>query len=108
MAMLFVWMEAWVHWAKYLGFEWYNRLKWLVVQVLSIVALLIVLVWLAVFMYGSFYYTYMPAVTHTREVHLQFGFVYIFLLENQFYVSIFVVKDCSFIRYWGCGEVAVI
>lgn len=31
-----------------------------------------VIVWLSVFLYGTFYYTYMPAVSHVKPVHLQF------------------------------------
>lgn len=31
-----------------------------------------VLVWIAVFLYGTFYYTYMPAVSHVKPVHFQF------------------------------------
>lgn len=31
-----------------------------------------IIIWLAVFMYVVFYYTYIPALTHTRPVHLQF------------------------------------
>lgn len=31
-----------------------------------------VILWLAVFMYIAFYYTYMPAIAHNRPVHMQF------------------------------------
>lgn len=31
-----------------------------------------IIVWLAIFLYIAFYYTYMPALTHTRPVYLQF------------------------------------
>lgn len=31
-----------------------------------------VIIWLAIFMYIVFYYTYMPAITHVRPVHMQF------------------------------------
>ena len=31
-----------------------------------------IIIWLAVFMYVVFYYTYIPPLTHTRPVHLQF------------------------------------
>lgn len=30
------------------------------------------ILWISVFMYVVFYYTYMPNVTHVRPVHLQF------------------------------------
>lgn len=31
-----------------------------------------VIIWLAIFMYIAFYYTYMPAIAHIRPVHMQF------------------------------------
>lgn len=31
-----------------------------------------VIIWLAIFMYIVFYYTYMPIITHIRPVHMQF------------------------------------
>lgn len=31
-----------------------------------------IIIWMAVFMYIAFYYTYMPAVAHIRPVHMQF------------------------------------
>lgn len=31
-----------------------------------------VVVWLSVFLYGTFYYSYMPAVSHVKPVHFQF------------------------------------
>lgn len=40
---------------------------------LAIVALAAaVIIWLAIFMYIAFYYTYMPAIAHIRPVHMQF------------------------------------
>jgi len=31
-----------------------------------------VIVWVAIFLYVAFYYTYIPSVSHMRPVHLQF------------------------------------
>jgi len=31
-----------------------------------------VIVWVAIFLYVAFYYTYIPSVSHIRPVHLQF------------------------------------
>lgn len=31
-----------------------------------------VVLWISVFIYVAFYYAYMPAVAHSRPVHLQF------------------------------------
>ncbi|SPP89492.1 seipin [Drosophila guanche] len=40
---------------------------------LGLIAFAVVLIiWLAVFMYAAFYYIYMPAISHTRPVHMQF------------------------------------
>lgn len=40
---------------------------------LGLVAFAVVLIiWTAVFMYAVFYYFYMPAISHTRPVHMQF------------------------------------
>lgn len=40
---------------------------------LGLVAFAVVLIlWAAVFMYAAFYYAYMPAISHTRPVHMQF------------------------------------
>lgn len=30
------------------------------------------IIWSAIFMYVTFYYAYMPAMSHTRPVHMQF------------------------------------
>lgn len=30
------------------------------------------IIWAAVFLYAAFYYAYMPAISHTRAVHMQF------------------------------------
>lgn len=39
----------------------------------SIVALAAaIILWLAIFMYIAFYYTYMPAIAHIRPVYMQF------------------------------------
>lgn len=31
-----------------------------------------IILWISVFIYVAFYYAYMPAVSHSRAVHLQF------------------------------------
>jgi Putative adipose-regulatory protein (Seipin). len=31
-----------------------------------------VVIWVAIFLYVAFYYTYIPSVSHIRPVHLQF------------------------------------
>lgn len=39
-----------------------------IIVLLTVTAIL----WMAVFLYAAFYYSYMPAISHTRPVHLQF------------------------------------
>ena len=49
-----------------------DSLKELVLR-LGLVAFAVVLIlWAAVFMYAAFYYAYMPSISHTRPVHMQF------------------------------------
>jgi seipin len=35
-----------------------------------------VIIWVAIFVYVAFYYTYMPSISHVRAVHLQFKYVF--------------------------------
>jgi seipin len=37
------------------------------------------ILWLSVFIYVTFYYSYVPAISHIRPVHLEFK--YIFLIK---------------------------
>lgn len=37
-----------------------------------IAAIAIIVIWLSIFLYITFYYTYMPSMSHVRPVHLQF------------------------------------
>ncbi len=50
----------------------YSQIKNTVLTVVTLLVILGVLMWTSVFLYGSFYYSYMPAVLHTRDVNLQF------------------------------------
>jgi len=50
----------------------YLRLRWFVVQLLTVTVGTVVLLSASVFLYGSFYYWYMPSVLHERPVHFQF------------------------------------
>lgn len=43
-----------------------------VVRGAVIVVCAIFVVWLSVFLYTAFYYTYMPSMSYVRPVHLQF------------------------------------
>ncbi|XP_013784538.2 seipin-like [Limulus polyphemus] len=49
-----------------------QNIKFFIYQIVFISLTFSVIIWLAVFFYGAFYYSYIPAVTHVRPVHLQF------------------------------------
>ena len=73
--VVLTWIDALLDWAKLLGYEWYMWLKWVMSQVITIIFMILALLWLSVFLYGGFYYTYMPSVSHVRDVNLQFRLV---------------------------------
>lgn len=50
----------------------YLRLRWFIVQLLTVTVGVGVLLSASVFLYGSFYYWYMPSVVHERPVHFKF------------------------------------
>jgi len=53
----------------------YLRLRWFIVQLLTVTVGVAVLMSASVFLYGSFYYWYMPSVVHERPVHFKFRLV---------------------------------
>lgn len=62
---------------QYLGYkkktdEGISSAKELLYRAGVITVFLSAIVWISIFMYVVFYYTYMPNVTHVRPVHLQF------------------------------------
>ena len=50
----------------------YLRLRWFTVQLLAVAMGVVVLLSASIFLYGSFYYWYMPSVGHERPVHFKF------------------------------------
>ena len=50
----------------------YLRLRWFIIQSLIVTVGVGVLMSASVFLYGSFYYWYMPSVLHERPVHFKF------------------------------------
>jgi len=50
----------------------YSQLRWLIVQLLTVTVGVVILMSASVFLYGSFYYWYMPSVLHDRPVHFTF------------------------------------
>ncbi|XP_030373654.1 seipin [Scaptodrosophila lebanonensis] len=49
-----------------------GSIREVVLRVGLIAFAVILIIWLAVFLYVAFYYSYMPALSHTRPVHMQF------------------------------------
>jgi seipin len=41
-------------------------------KVILVLLTVTALLWMSIFLYATFYYSYMPPVSHTRPVHLQF------------------------------------
>ena len=50
----------------------YSHLRWFIVQLLTVTVGVAILLSASVFLYGSFYYWYMPSVLHERPVHFTF------------------------------------
>ncbi|XP_067621895.1 seipin [Eurosta solidaginis] len=49
-----------------------DSVKEWVLRIGLIAFVVIFIIWIAVFLYVAFYYTYMPAISHTRPAHMQF------------------------------------
>ncbi|XP_071963210.1 seipin-like [Antedon mediterranea] len=52
---------------------WYFWLRDTVVKITFVVSILALLFWISTFLYGSFYYAYMPTAIHSRPVYLTFS-----------------------------------
>lgn len=52
--------------------EGVHNVRELLLKALIVLFAAAVIIWTAVFMYITFYYTYMPAIAHMRPVHMQF------------------------------------
>lgn len=46
--------------------------KLVAVRAAALAFILSIILWLSIFLYVAFYYTYMPSITHTRPVHFKF------------------------------------
>lgn len=69
-------VEAFIQ-QQYLGYKkrtekGINSIKEILFRAGIITVFVSAILWLSIFMYVVFYYTYMPNVTHMRPVHLQF------------------------------------
>ena len=54
---------------------WVEYCKSTVVAIITIVVLFLVLIWVSIFTYWSFYYAYVPAMSHTKDVNFIFKLV---------------------------------
>lgn len=52
-----------------------DTIRELVLRLGLIAFAVVLIIWLAVFFYAAFYYVYMPPISHTRPVHMQFKWV---------------------------------
>lgn len=51
------------------------KLKNAIITFIVVIFVFIVLLWLSIFLYGSFYYSYMPTESYILPVHLNFRLV---------------------------------
>lgn len=49
-----------------------DTLRELVLRLGLVAFSVVLIIWIAIFMYAAFYYFYMPAISHTRPVYMQF------------------------------------
>jgi len=67
-----MWIDSLSEWGNLIGARVYVRARRVFLQISSLFAVLVILLWLALFMYGSFHYVFMPAVLHIRDVNFVF------------------------------------
>jgi seipin len=49
-----------------------DELRELIFKGAGVALVAAIIIWVAIFLYVAFYYTYIPSVSHIRPVHLQF------------------------------------
>ena len=49
-----------------------DELRELIFKGAGVALVAAIVIWVAIFLYVAFYYTYIPSVSHIRPVHLQF------------------------------------
>lgn len=59
-------------WAQEVATVLMLRVRRTVLQTAILLCVLLLLLWISVFLYGSFYYSYMPTVSYVSPVHYQF------------------------------------
>ncbi|OCT81730.1 hypothetical protein XELAEV_18024238mg [Xenopus laevis] len=60
-------------WLEEMGLLMFLRARRLFLQAAIFLCVLILLLWVSVFLYGSFYYSYMPTVKYSSPVHYQYS-----------------------------------
>lgn len=59
-------------WAQEVGHVLAGRARKLLLQFGVFFCTILLLLWVSVFLYGSFYYSYMPTVSHFSPVHFYY------------------------------------
>lgn len=59
-------------WAQEMGQALAGRARKLLLQFGVLFCSVLLLLWVSVFLYGSFYYSYMPTVSHLSPVHFYY------------------------------------
>lgn len=59
-------------WAQEVGHVLAGRARRLMLQFGVLFCTILLLLWVSVFLYGSFYYSYMPTVSHLSPVHFYY------------------------------------
>jgi len=70
--MILNWISAMINWLKESTAVWIAKMKQTAVRIVLTISILALMLWVSVFFYGSFYYVYMPQISHIKPVHLQF------------------------------------
>ncbi|XP_045430063.1 seipin [Pipistrellus kuhlii] len=61
-----------LQWAQDVGHVMAGRARKLLLQFGVFFCTILLLIWMSVFLYGSFYYSYMPAISHITPVHFHY------------------------------------
>lgn len=71
-----------------------SRVRERLAQGLTVFSVVLLLLWIAAFLYGSFYYSYMPTATFSTPVHYYYRLVNLlrsgFKLKTMFFFSIYI------------------
>ena len=71
-AMVMYWGDSFFQNIQMMVEMWFSRARNTAVALVTIVFTLAVLLWVSILLYGTFYYAYVPAVSHTRDVNFRF------------------------------------